>query len=148
MGEGRRLKTLTGQAAYITSLEPEFEALSDDELRGKTAEFRQRYENGESLEEMLFEAFAAVREARKRESGQRIFDVQLMGGIVLHEGDIAEMKTGEGKTFVASLPLYLNRCRARTCTWSRSTTTSPSATPSGTGACTSASARPWPTSRT
>jgi preprotein translocase subunit SecA len=108
MGEGRRLKTLTGQAAYITSLEPEFEALSDDELRGKTAEFRQRYENGESLEEMLFEAFAAVREARKRDSGQRIFDVQLMGGIVLHEGDISEMKTGEGKTFVASLPLYLN----------------------------------------
>ena len=108
MGEGRRLKTLTGQAAYITSLEPEFEALSDDELRGKTAEFRERSENGESLEEMLFEAFAAVREARKRDSGQRIFDVQLMGGIVLHEGDIAEMKTGEGKTFVASLPLYLN----------------------------------------
>jgi preprotein translocase subunit SecA len=107
-GEGRRLKTLWDQAIYITSLEPEFEQLSDDELRGKTAEFRQRYENGERLEDMLFEAFAAVREARKRESDQRIFDVQLMGGIVLHEGDIAEMKTGEGKTFVASLPLYLN----------------------------------------
>src|SRR5690349_9976203 len=107
-GEGRRLKTLQDQAAYITTLEPDFEALSDDELRAKTAEFRQRYENGESLEDMLFEAFAAVRESRKRESGQRIFDVQLMGGIVLHEGDIAEMKTGEGKTFVASLPLYLN----------------------------------------
>src|SRR5712691_1353225 len=107
-GEGRRLKTLWDQAAYITSLEPEFEQLSDDELRAKTAEFRQRYENGESLEDMLFEAFAAVREARKRESDQRIFDVQLMGGIVLHEGDIAEMKTGEGKTFVATQPLYLN----------------------------------------
>src|SRR5437016_4539789 len=107
-GEGRRLKTLWDQAAYISSLEPEFEQLSDDELRGKTAEFRQRYENGERLEDMLFEAFAAVREARRRESDQRIFDVQLMGGIVLHEGDIAEMKTGEGKTFVASLPLYLN----------------------------------------
>jgi preprotein translocase subunit SecA len=107
-GEGRRLKTLWDQAAYITSLEPEFEQLSDDELRGKTTELRQRYENGERLEDMLFEAFAAVREARKRESDQRIFDVQLMGGIVLHEGDIAEMKTGEGKTFVASLPLYLN----------------------------------------
>ena len=66
-GEGRRLKTLKDQAAYITSLEPEFEALSDDELRGKTAEFRERYENGESLEDMLFEAFAAVREARKRD---------------------------------------------------------------------------------
>ena len=112
-GEGRRLKTLAEQAAYITSLEPEFEALSDDELRGKTAEFRQRHENGESLEDMLFEAFACVREARKRESDQRIFDVQLMGGIVLHEGDIAEMKTGEGKTFVASLPLYLNACSGR-----------------------------------
>ena len=75
---------------------------------GKTAEFKQRIENGESLDEILYEAFAAVREARKRESGQRLFDVQLMGGIVLHEGDIAEMKTGEGKTFVASAPLYLN----------------------------------------
>src|SRR6478609_10203662 len=107
-GEGRRLKTLKDQAAYITSLEPQLEALSDDELRGKTAEFRERYDNGESLEDMLFDAFAAVREARKRESDQRIFDVQMMGGIVLHEGDIAEMKTGEGKTFVASLPLYLN----------------------------------------
>src|SRR5438105_3309851 len=112
-GEGRRLKTLADQAAYITTLEPDFESLSDDELRAKTAEFRQRYENGESLEDMLFEAFAAVREARKRESGQRIFDVQLMGGIVLHEGDIAEMKTGEGKTFVASLPLYLNAISGR-----------------------------------
>ena len=95
-------------AAYITTLEPEFQALSDAELRAKTAEFRQRIENGESLDEILFEAFAAVREARVRESDQRMFDVQLMGGIVLHEGDIAEMKTGEGKTFVASLALYLN----------------------------------------
>src|SRR6266496_3269191 len=108
LGEGRRLKRLAEQADYITSLEPAFEALSDDQLRGKTAELRQRLENGETLEELLFEAFAAVRESRKRESDQRIFDVQLMGGIVLHEGDIAEMKTGEGKTFVASLALYLN----------------------------------------
>src|SRR5262245_23513524 len=107
-GEGRRLKRLRGQAQYITSLEPEFEKLTDDELRGKTAEFRERLENGEDLNELVFEAFAAVREARKRESDQRMFDVQLMGGIVLHEGDIAEMKTGEGKTFVASLALYLN----------------------------------------
>ncbi|MDX6514850.1 MAG: preprotein translocase subunit SecA, partial [Gaiellaceae bacterium] len=90
------------------SIEPEFTALSDDELREKTVEFRQRLENGETLEELLFEAFAAVREARLRESDQRMFDVQLMGGIVLHEGDVAEMKTGEGKTFVASLALYLN----------------------------------------
>src|SRR5437870_1324622 len=108
LGEGRRLKRLQEQAAYVTTLEPKFEALSDDELRAKAADFRQRLENGESLEDLLFEAFAAVREARLRESDQRIFDVQLMGGIVLHEGDIAEMKTGEGKTFVASLPLYLN----------------------------------------
>ena len=108
IGEGRRLKRLAEQAAYITSLEPDFEALSDAELLAKTAEFRARIENGESLDDVLYEAFAAVREARKRESGQRLFDVQLMGGIVLHEGDIAEMKTGEGKTFVASAPLYLN----------------------------------------
>jgi preprotein translocase subunit SecA len=108
VGEGRRLKRLAEQAAYITTLEPEFEALSDEELAGKTAEFKQRLENGESLEELLFEAYAAVREAFKRTLRVRLFDVQLMGGIVLHEGDIAEMKTGEGKTFVAVQPLYLN----------------------------------------
>jgi preprotein translocase subunit SecA len=108
VGEGRRLKRLRSQAEYITSLEPEFEKLTDEELRGRTAEFRQRLENGEDLNNLVFEAFAAVREARKRESDQRMFDVQLMGGIVLHEGDIAEMKTGEGKTFVASLALYVN----------------------------------------
>src|SRR5947207_8118155 len=107
-GEGRRMKRLQEQAAYITSLEPEFRKLSDDELRGKTAEFRERLANGEEVDNLLFEAYAAVREARLRESDQRMFDVQLMGGIVLHEGDVAEMKTGEGKTFVASLALYLN----------------------------------------
>jgi preprotein translocase subunit SecA len=108
IGEGRRVKRLQQQAAYITSLEPDFQKLSDAELRAKTDEFKQRLENGESLDELIFEAFAAVREARVRESQQRMFDVQLMGGVVLHEGDIAEMKTGEGKTFVASLALYLN----------------------------------------
>jgi preprotein translocase subunit SecA len=107
-GEGRRIKRLAQQAAFVTSLEPQFRELSDDELRAKTAEFRERLENGEELDNLLFEAFAAVREARLRESDQRMFDVQLMGGIVLHEGDVAEMKTGEGKTFVASLALYLN----------------------------------------
>src|SRR5438309_11895887 len=107
-GEGRRMKRLAEQAAYIATLEPDFQRLSDQELRDKTVEFRQRLENGETLEALLFEAFAAAREARVRESDQRIFDVQMMGGIVLHEGDIAEMKTGEGKTFVASMPLYLN----------------------------------------
>src|SRR2546423_3106538 len=107
-GEGRRMKRLQQQAAYITTLEPEFQKLSDEELRAKTTEFRERLANGETLEELLFEMFAAVREARWRESQQRMFDVQMMGGIVLHEGDIAEMKTGEGKTFVASLALSLN----------------------------------------
>jgi preprotein translocase subunit SecA len=113
VGEGRRLKRLKEQAAYIGSLEPDFEALSDEELAGTTAEFKQRIENGEPLEEIIFEAYAAVREAFKRTIGVRLFDVQLMGGIVLHEGDIAEMKTGEGKTFVAVQPLYLNSLTGR-----------------------------------
>jgi len=108
LGEGRRLKRLKAQAEYVASLEPDFEELSDEELAAKTAEFKQRYENGETLEELLFDAYAAVREAAKRALGQRPFDVQVMGGIVLHEGDIAEMKTGEGKTLVATQPLYLN----------------------------------------
>jgi preprotein translocase subunit SecA len=112
-GEGRRGKRLVQQAQYIGTLEPEFEQLSDDELRGKTAEFRERLANGETLDEILFEAYAAVREAFKRVMGVRLFDVQLMGGIVLHEGDIAEMKTGEGKTFVATQPLYLNALAGR-----------------------------------
>src|SRR6266576_632856 len=90
------------------TLERECEKLSDAELAGKTAEFRQRIENGEPVDELVFEAFAAVREAFKRSMGIRLFDVQQMGGIVLHEGDIAEMRTGEGKTFVAVQPLYLN----------------------------------------
>src|SRR5213083_2906049 len=108
LGEGRRLKRLQAQAEYMASLEPDFEHLSDEELAAKTVEFKQRYENGETLEDLLFEAYAAVREAAKRVLGQRPFDVQVMGGIVLHEGDIAEMKTGEGKTLVATQPLYLN----------------------------------------
>jgi preprotein translocase subunit SecA len=108
LGEGRRMKRLAQQADYIATLEPDFQALSDEELRGTTVKLRERHENGESLDELLFEAYAAVREARWRESQQRMFDVQMMGGIVLHEGDIAEMKTGEGKTFVAALALYLN----------------------------------------
>jgi preprotein translocase subunit SecA len=107
-GEGRRMKRLQQQAEYIATLEPDFQKLSDEELGGLTARFRERLENGEPLEDLLFEAYAAVREARWRESQQRMFDVQMMGGIVLHEGDIAEMKTGEGKTFVASTALYLN----------------------------------------
>jgi preprotein translocase subunit SecA len=112
LGEGRRLKRLAEQAAYVGTLEPEFEALSDEQLVAKTTEFKQRVEQGESLEELLFEAFAAVREAFRRTIGVRLFDVQLMGGITLHEGDIAEMKTGEGKTFVAVQALYLNALEA------------------------------------
>src|SRR5437764_5846872 len=113
VGEGRRMKRLAEQAQYITSLEPEFEALSDDELAAKTVEFRERLANGETLDELLFEAFASVREAFKRTLEVRLFDVQLMGGIVLHEGDIAEMKTGEGKTFVAAQAMYLNALAGR-----------------------------------
>jgi len=113
MGEGRRVKRLAEQAAYIGTLEPDFEQLTDDELRGKTAEFKQRLENGETLEDIIFEAYAAVREAFKRTIGVRLFDVQLMGGIVLHEGDIAEQKTGEGKTFTAVQALYLNGLTGR-----------------------------------
>jgi preprotein translocase subunit SecA len=112
-GEGRRGKRLLQQAEYITSLEPEFEALSDEQLAAKTAEFRERHANGETLDELLFEAFAAVREGFKRTLDVRLFDVQLMGGIVLHEGDIAEMKTGEGKTFVATQAMYLNALAGR-----------------------------------
>src|ERR1035437_4670790 len=108
VGGGRRLRRVQATAEYITTLEPDFVDLSDSDLRAKTAEFKQRLENGERLDDVLPEAFSAVREARRRESSQRMFDVQLMGGIVLHEGDIAEMKTGEGKTFVATLALYLN----------------------------------------
>src|SRR5256884_5377768 len=107
-GEGRRVKRLSQQAAYIGTLEPDYEKLSDAELAGKTAEFKQRIENGEPVDELVFDAFAAVREAFKRTMDVSLFHVQAMGGIVLHEGDIAEMKTGEGKTFVAVQPLYLN----------------------------------------
>jgi preprotein translocase subunit SecA len=107
-GEGRRLKRIAEQAAYVADLEPDFEKLSDEELARKTAEFKQRLEQGEELDGLVFEVFAAVREAAKRALGLRPFDVQVMGAIVLHEGDIAEMKTGEGKTLVATMPLYLN----------------------------------------
>jgi len=107
-GEGRRLKTLQEQTQRVTVLEPTVAGLSDEQLRGKTDEFRQRHENGELLDDLLFEAFAVAREAAKRSLGMRPFDVQVLGGIVLHDGDIAEMKTGEGKTLVATMPMYLN----------------------------------------
>jgi len=104
----KELKRLQPLVSQINSLETEFEKLSDDELRAKTDEFKARLTDGEELDEILPEAYAAVREAAKRTIRQRHFDVQLMGGIVLHQGKIAEMKTGEGKTLVATLPLYLN----------------------------------------
>ncbi len=97
----------------INGLEPEFEALSDDELRAKTGEFRARLTDGETVDDLLAEAFAVVREAAKRKVGQRHYDVQLVGGIVLHQGKIAELKTGEGKTLTATLPLYLNALEGR-----------------------------------
>ncbi len=104
----KALRQLQPIVDSINELEPEFEALDEQELRDKTTEFRGRYLAGETLDDLLPEAFAAVREAAKRALGQRPFDVQLMGGVVLHQGKIAEMKTGEGKTLVATLPSYLN----------------------------------------
>ena len=111
----KELKHLQPIVERVNKLEPEFEKLSDAELRAKTDEFKGRLKAGSSLDELLPEAFAAVREAAKRTIGQRHFDVQLMGGIVLHEGKIAEMKTGEGKTLVATLPLYLNSLTGQGC---------------------------------
>ncbi|HXK40658.1 MAG TPA: preprotein translocase subunit SecA, partial [Candidatus Paceibacterota bacterium] len=104
----RYIKSLQPRLAGINSLEPELEKLSGRELGAKSQEFKERLSKGESLDDILPEAFAAVREAGKRTLNQRHFDVQLMGGIVLHQGKIAEMKTGEGKTLVATLPVYLN----------------------------------------
>ena len=104
----REIKRIKKLVTMINSLEPEIEKLSDDELKGKTYEFRQRLEKGETLDDVLVEAFAVVREASKRVHGMRHYDVQLIGGIVLHEGKITEMKTGEGKTLVATAPVYLN----------------------------------------
>ncbi len=111
----KELKRLQPIVNQINELEPDLEKLSDGELRAKTDEFRGRFKDGSSLDELLPEAFAAVREAAKRTIGQRHFDVQLMGGIVLHQGKIAEMKTGEGKTLVATLPLYINSVAGQGC---------------------------------
>ncbi len=104
----RVIKSLHKTVAAINALEPELEALSDADLRARTDRFRERLDAGEILDDLLIEAFATVREASRRTLGQRHFDVQLMGGMVLHQGKIAEMKTGEGKTLVATLAVYLN----------------------------------------
>src|SRR6266536_2825459 len=104
----RELKRLRPIVAEVSALEAAIEKLTDEQLRGKTIEFRQRLANGETLDEVMPEAFAVVRETGRRVLNMRHFDVQLIGGAVLHKGKIAEMKTGEGKTLVATLPAYLN----------------------------------------
>ena len=104
----RKIKATRGIVAKINALEPDFEALDDAGLIAKTAEFKERVAGGESLDAILPEAFANCREAAKRALGLRAFDTQLMGGIFLHQGNISEMKTGEGKTLVATFPSYLN----------------------------------------
>ena len=104
----RVVRKMQPRIDQVNALESEYEGLSDEEIRAKTEEFRARFEKGETLDQLLPEAFAAVREAAKRTLGQRHYDVQLMGGMVLHEGNIAEMRTGEGKTLVATLAVYLN----------------------------------------
>ncbi len=108
MGEGKKFKQLEELVEAINVFEDDLKALDDDALKAKTDEFKSRLEEGEDLDDLMTEAFAVVREASRRTMGMRHFDVQLMGGIVLHQGKIAEMKTGEGKTLVATLPVYLN----------------------------------------
>ncbi|MCB1039846.1 MAG: preprotein translocase subunit SecA, partial [Acidimicrobiales bacterium] len=108
VGEGKKVKALQGLVPDINAREPEYQKLSDTELQAKTAEFRQQLDNGADLTDILIDAFATVREASSRTIGQRHYDVQLMGGAALHYGWVAEMKTGEGKTLVSTLPVYLN----------------------------------------
>src|SRR5438874_7423254 len=107
-GEGRRFRKIVDLARTVSDWEGEMETLSDEELAAKPAEFRQRVDNGDELDALLGEAYAAVREAAKRTIGQRHYDVQVIGATILHKGAIAEMKTGEGKTLVATMPTYLN----------------------------------------
>ena len=112
-GEGRILRDLSKIVDLVNAQEARISAMSDSELRGQTALFQDRYSKGETLDELMPEAFAVVREAAKRTLGQRHYDVQLMGGAALHKGNIAEMRTGEGKTLVATLPSYLNALAGR-----------------------------------
>ncbi|HEY7973024.1 MAG TPA: DEAD/DEAH box helicase, partial [Xanthobacteraceae bacterium] len=109
----RRVRSYQPRVNAINALEKELEQLTDDELRARTVEFRKQVAEGTSLDDLLVPAFATVREAGKRTLGQRHFDVQLVGGMVLHQGRIAEMRTGEGKTLVATLPVYLNALTSR-----------------------------------
>ncbi|GAH94895.1 unnamed protein product, partial [marine sediment metagenome] len=107
-GEGKKIKKYEEIVSAVSNLEKDINPLTDNQLAAKTADFKQRYENGQELEDLMPEAFAVVREVAKRTLNMRHFDVQIQGGIVLFEGKIAEMKTGEGKTLVATLPVYLN----------------------------------------
>ncbi|MCP3991658.1 MAG: preprotein translocase subunit SecA, partial [Actinomycetia bacterium] len=107
-GEGKRLKVVQAVVEPINVFEPEMQGLSDHDLQAKTAVFRDRLDNGADLDDLLPEAFAVVREAAWRVIGQRHYEVQLVGGAALHWGSVAEMKTGEGKTLVSTLPVYLN----------------------------------------
>ncbi|HEX6009279.1 MAG TPA: preprotein translocase subunit SecA [Actinomycetota bacterium] len=113
LGEGRKLKRLEDVVALVNTFEPEVEELSDEQLREKSAEFRRRLADGQTLDDILPEAFATVREAARRTIGQRHFDVQVLGAVVLHQGKIAEMKTGEGKTLTSTMPAYLNALSER-----------------------------------
>ncbi|MGH2696448.1 MAG: preprotein translocase subunit SecA, partial [Actinomycetota bacterium] len=108
IGEGRKRKHLEHTAHLVNTFEPEVEDLSDGELAGRTDELKRRLKDGQALDDLLPEAFAVVREAARRTLGQRHFDVQVMGATSLHQGNIAEMKTGEGKTLVSTMPAYLN----------------------------------------
>lgn len=128
----REIKRITPIKDKVLALEEEYSKLTDEELKAKTPYFKERLANGETLDDILPEAFAACREASWRVLGMKHFPVQVLGGIVLHQGRIAEMKTGEGKTLVANAPAYLNALsRQRGSTSSRSTTTSPAETASG-----------------
>src|SRR5687768_9928559 len=113
VGEGKKFKDFERKVARIGDFEPELELESDEELRQRYEALRQRHLNGEPLDDLLYESFALTREAGKRSLGQRHFDVQLIGGMVLHDGSIAEMKTGEGKTLTATLPVVLNAVSSR-----------------------------------
>ena len=112
----RELKAMRPIVESIRQLEPSIQKLSDQELARKTVEFKEKLAQGAALDDLLPEAFAVVRETGRRVVNMRHFDVQMIGGVVLHRGKIAEMKTGEGKTLVATLPVYLNASRARACT--------------------------------
>jgi hypothetical protein len=144
----RDVKRMTPTVQAIGALEPSLQALDDAGLRAKSDEFRQRVANGEPIDELLVEAFAVCREAARRTVRMRHFDVQLIGGMVLHQGKIAEMATGEGKTLVATLPAYLTGSPDAASTSSPSTTTWPSATRSGWGRSSRRSASRWASSST